>query len=233
MHEQSPLSPQGNNIQPGQTTNKRTIEEALAYNYDFEIVDVMTKAWAKVDGIKLPCFLVLLSVVIANIVLGFILQYIPSIIGFAVQILVSAVITAMSATMMLIALRHLRGEKVDIKECASFVANHAVLLITAALLASILTFVGFILLIIPGIYLAVSYTFVQWIIIDNPGVTAWQALEISRKIVLKHFFKVLLLGIALGFIAAVSAIPLGIGLFWTMPLFVLSIGTVYQTIFEK
>lgn len=58
-------------------------------------------------------------------------------------------------------------------------------------------------------------------------------MEASRKIITKQWFKVFGLGICLGIIVAISAIPLGIGLIWTIPLAMLSMGILYQTIFEE
>ena len=59
----------------------------------------------------------------------------------------------------------------------------------------------------------------------------WQALEASRKAITQHWFKVFGLFLLLGLITLISAIPLGIGLVWSIPLFVIAMGVLYRTIF--
>ncbi|MNG14005.1 hypothetical protein D3C84_977260 [compost metagenome] len=63
------------------------------------------------------------------------------------------------------------------------------------------------------------------------GLSPWQALEASRKAITQHWFKVFGLCLLLGLITMVSAIPLGIGLVWSIPLFVIAMGVLYRTIF--
>ena len=58
-----------------------------------------------------------------------------------------------------------------------------------------------------------------------------QALEASRKAITQHWFKVFGLFLLLGLIVMVSAIPLGIGLVWSIPLMVVAMGVLYRTIF--
>ncbi len=241
MHEQPPIMPNNgdisNNMQQPQVINKRSIEEAVAYDYDFDVMNVISQAWARVNGVKLPFFLVLLviSVInfVANFVVGFIIATLPEMLALIISFAVSIALSVLSASAMILGLKHLRGEKIEIGQCFLPLSGIFITLIIGNFLVAILTTIGFILLIIPGIYLAIAYTLVQWIIVDNPGVNAWQALEASRKIVTKHWFKVFLLGFLLGIIVIVSAIPLGIGLIWTIPLAALSIGTLYRIIFEK
>ncbi len=46
---------------------------------------------------------------------------------------------------------------------------------------------------------------------------AWAAMEASRKIAMRNFFQVLGLFLVLGFVIFLSAIPCGVGLFFTLP----------------
>jgi uncharacterized membrane protein len=63
------------------------------------------------------------------------------------------------------------------------------------------------------------------------GLSPWQALETSRKAISQHWFKVFGLFLLLGIIMGLSMIPVGIGLIWTIPLFIISMGVLYRTIF--
>jgi uncharacterized membrane protein len=104
----------------------------------------------------------------------------------------------------------------------------AILLMYIAM--TLLTAIGFVLLIIPGIYLMVAYFFAMVLMLDkNMGI--WEAMETSRKAVTKHWFKVFGFFIVIGLLMMVSAIPLGIGLIWTMPLSFIGYGVLYRNIF--
>ncbi len=89
------------------------------------------------------------------------------------------------------------------------------------------------LLLIPVIYLIYAYFLSPWIYIDNKGISIWKAMETSRKLVTKRWFKIFGLVFVVGLIVMISAIPFGIGFIWTMPFAYLCIGTLYQTIFEE
>ena len=103
-------------------------------------------------------------------------------------------------------------------------------LIITAVVMMLLIYLGMILLLIPGIYLGVAYLLAVPLVVER-GLSPWQALEASRKAITQHWFKVFGLFIVLGLIVIVSAIPLGIGLVWTIPLMVVAMGVLYRTIF--
>lgn len=56
----------------------------------------------------------------------------------------------------------------------------------------LLTMLGYVLLIIPGIYLSVAYLMSYSLMIDR-NIGVWQALEASRKAITRHWFKILFL----------------------------------------
>jgi uncharacterized membrane protein len=105
-------------------------------------------------------------------------------------------------------------------------------IIVATIMQSILVAIGFLLLILPGIYLAVGYTMTIPLIIDK-GLSPWQAMEMSRKAVHKVWWKVAGLFSVMGLIYLGSLIPLGIGLIWTWPMFIILVGVVYRFLFGK
>jgi hypothetical protein len=83
---------------------------------------------------------------------------------------------------------------------------------------------GLILLILPGIYWLVGYTFSYLLVVDR-GLSAWQALEGSRRVVNKHWWGVfgltlvmlLLTGFGGMIGAGVLGIPIGYGLSGVFP----------------
>ena len=102
----------------------------------------------------------------------------------------------------------------------------------AGLMIYIMTYIGFVLLILPGIYLTISYVFTLPLIADK-GMDIWEAMELSRKSVTKHWFKVFGLFFLLSLIMALGALALGIGLIWAVPLlFITLYGLLYPLIFD-
>ena len=103
-------------------------------------------------------------------------------------------------------------------------------LVFASIVMNILIIVGMVLLILPGIYLATAYMFALALIVDK-RLSLWEALESSRKAVTAHWFKIFGLNILMALIILLSALPLGIGLFWTVPLAFIANGILYRKIF--
>ncbi len=227
-----PPSTNSINTESVQLGRKRTIEEALASGYDFSIGDVISKAWEQVNGVKLTFFLPILAIFIIGVIFGFILGFLPPKVVGPINFFVNIALNALAAGFIVLALKRLRGQQINLKEDFLSILPIFTVIILATLLTSLLTMVGMILLFIPGLYLAIAYSLTNWIIVDNPSISAWQAMEASRKIITQHWFKVFGLMIVLGIIVGISAIPFGIGLIWTFPLAMLSIGTLYRIIFE-
>lgn len=89
-------------------------------------------------------------------------------------------------------------------------------LFLANLLVGIFTFVGTLLLIIPGIYLAVAYSFtIPFIIFLQYDF--WDAMEASRKLITKNFWPFFGFIVVILLINFVGALMLGIGLLLTLP----------------
>jgi hypothetical protein len=220
-----------------------SIEEALARGYDFSIGDLLSEAWQKTSGAKgiiIGGFVVFyVALFLAMAVFGFILGAIgilgqTSITGIIVgqlvlTILASALTYPFLAGLNMVGIRQAAGQPVTFNELFSHFGRTVPLLITGIVMI-VLVYVGMFLLIIPGLYLSVAYMLAIPLVVER-GLSPWQALEASRKAITKHWFKVFGLFLLLGLIVSISAIPFGIGLIWTIPLFVLSIGVLYRTIF--
>ena len=86
------------------------------------------------------------------------------------------------------------------------------------------------ILVLPGIYLSVGYALTLPLILDK-GLGPWEALEASRKAIHKKWWTVFGLYIVMMLLYTVSAIPLGLGLIWTVPMFFVMIGILYSRFF--
>src|SRR5262249_29646828 len=104
------------------------------------------------------------------------------------------------------------------------------LLFVAGVLTTLMTYLGLILLVLPGFYLAVGYGMTIPLIAFNE-IGAWKAMEISRKTITHKWLRVFGLHLAVGFLVLLSALPLGIGLIWTMPWAMLVLGVLYRRMF--
>jgi len=98
-----------------------------------------------------------------------------------------------------------------------------------ALVAGILTLIGFALLVLPGIYLAVAYLFAQPLVIDKSA-DFWQAMETSRKLITKKWFAFFGLLLLIFLLNVAGAILLGVGLLVTIPWSVCIIAAAYEDI---
>jgi len=103
-------------------------------------------------------------------------------------------------------------------------------LVVTTVLMTLLIFVGYVLLIIPGLYLSVAYLFVLPLLVQRE-LGMLDALEVSRKAITHRWFTVLGILLVLALINVIGAIPLGIGLIWTIPWTMLAMGVMYQRIF--
>jgi len=68
-------------------------------------------------------------------------------------------------------------------------------------------------------------------LIADKKLSAWQAMEASRKAITKHWFKIFALYFVMVVILIISTISLGLGLIWTYPMMISLMGILYREIF--
>ena len=217
----------------------RSLNEAINYDYDFSVSELISEAWGMVNGNKLPIFI---AIVLAGI-LGTIVSYIGKIISALVafipmlsivmDIVFGAASSIFAIGVIIVVLKLANREKVDAASDFCQFTKYWVPILILSIVMSIIVAIGFTLLIIPGIYLAVAYSLSYWILVIHPNASFWDILEASRKIVTRRWFKFFILSLVLGLILFISAIPLGIGLIWTLPLCNFAYALIFKKIFEK
>ncbi|HUF79589.1 MAG TPA: hypothetical protein VMN03_00525, partial [Burkholderiales bacterium] len=89
-----------------------------------------------------------------------------------------------------------------------------------------------ILLALPAIYLNIAWMLAAILVIDR-GLEFWDAMELSRTVVSKHWFSVFFTVFLAGILAGLGVIGLGIGLIFTMPIIFATIAIVYSTLFPS
>lgn len=210
--------------------------------YDFDIIEIIKEGFRYLDGVKgifVAAFGVYLVVaVVLQIVLGIFFPSPPApaepnlLNQQIVTILSYPVLMPLMVGIIMLAINYSRGEKIEFKSVFNYYHLMGKLSL-AGILIYVMTIIGFILLVLPGIYLSIAYVFTLPLIADK-GMDVWDAMELSRKTVTKHWFKVfgLLFLLSLFFLAGV--ITFGIGLIWAIPLMFLTLyGLLYRSIFDE
>ena len=85
------------------------------------------------------------------------------------------------------------------------------------LLRMVLTFVGFILFIIPGIMLTYGFRMAPYILAEHPECSGWEALSESWKMMRGHKFRLFCLDLSFIGWAILCGLTCGIGYLWLTP----------------
>ncbi|MBN2778318.1 MAG: hypothetical protein JXR36_11780 [Bacteroidales bacterium] len=89
-------------------------------------------------------------------------------------------------------------------------------LLLLSIVSGVLIMIGLLFLIVPGVYLAVSYSFANMLVIFL-GYDFWPAMDISRKIVSKHWWDFFGFALVLGLINLGGILACGVGVIFTAP----------------
>lgn len=218
---------------------EEALERAGAGDFDFRPIELIGEAWSLLDGAKLPILLGTVAMYVASFVVQFAgnllmnpeTQGVATIIfgSIGVAALQAAVTTPIWGGLIYMGLRRVAGDMPSPNDIGSQF-HRAGALIATTLLSMVLIYVGFVLLIIPGIYLSVAYLLAIPLVVDK-GLSPWRALEASRRAISRCWFRMFGMMLLLGIILLLSAVPLLLGLIWTIPLGVVTFALAYRYIF--
>lgn len=127
-------------------------------------------------------------------------------------------------------LKLMRGESAEFGDAFSGFNVAPVQLLLLGLVQSLLILLGFALCILPGIYFSVAWCFAVVLVIDK-RMDFWPAMELSRKVVSRHWFVVFGLLLVNGLLAMAGVLACCVGVFVTLPLALLSLMFAYEDIF--
>jgi hypothetical protein len=127
-------------------------------------------------------------------------------------------------------LKRIRGEEATIQHSFAGFHKKFLQLFLCGLVSSALIFLGFLALILPGIYLSVAWNLALVVIMDR-DVEFWQALEISRKALTKHWWSAFGFGLVSVLINLGGALLCGVGLLFTIPLTMAAWAYLYEDSF--
>ncbi|WP_171468081.1 hypothetical protein [Cellulosimicrobium sp. 72-3] len=123
------------------------------------------------------------------------------------------------------ALDEVDGRRPDV--AAFFRIGNVLNVLLAALIVGVLSGIGLVLCVLPGLAMLLFSAFVYYVALDQ-GVDAITAIRTSFSLVAKNFGQVFLLLLALVGINILGAIPCGLGLFVTIPLSYVAVGYAYR-----
>jgi len=218
------------------------IEDAIAGNIEVNMLETLGEAWRGLKGFKLKCHIatviwlivyVIAALISVPVVLGLVAvgadQTTASIISSLVQIVAIAATMPVVAGITIMGIRHAQNKSVS----PGSVFNYFHRIPGAILwyiLMSLMIMLGYILLIIPGIYLSFAYMFSLPLMIEK-DMTAWQALEASRKAVTRIWFRATGFLLLVMLLVTLGIIPLTIPLIWIVPWVSLAYAMIYFKLF--
>lgn len=222
------------------TSSNNQLDNAVNGDYIFSAIDAFAEGRALSNGYKwkihkaaLLMFLAVIPAYILFLVVPAVLfdrsptlLLITSILGNLAYIFVT---TPLSVGFLLMAANRATGGDIESSYLWAYF-SHAAKLLGTMILLYIMVFIGFLLLIIPGIYLSIAYIFAMPLIADK-GLSPWEALETSRKAVTKKWFSFFGMMLIIMIVNIIAMIPLGLGLIWTVPWTVNTMGVAYRNTF--
>ncbi len=219
-----------------------SVEDAIAGNIEISMTATMGEAWRNLKGFKFKCLVAFLLYFIVAIVVGFISLPIifglsaigadvgtASIIGSAIQMVASLAIMTMFMGIHIMGMRHAQNKSVTAGSIFGYF-NRAPAILLCYLIMMVMIMLGMILLIIPGIYLMIAYAFAMPLVVEKK-MSAWRALETSRKALTGKWFRFFGLMLLLLLINSLAMLTLFIAWIWTIPWSVLTMSMVYAKLF--
>jgi hypothetical protein len=215
-----------------------SVERSLAGDFQFEPLEVVQEAWRLTDGVKL-------IVLVGSAVLVVAILAVQSVVtrllppptdlaglmwsGFGGLALQMVIIGPISAGLFIVVARHAVGLPVAIGDLFGQYDKFG-RIVGVMLLSTLLTYVGMLLLILPGIYLSIAYVMAVPLVAEK-NMSVWQALETSRKVITKCWWRMLFIWLLIVLIMIVSALPAFIPWIWTVPMFGMVFGVIYRNLF--
>jgi len=197
---------------------QRFSEEVLARDYTLDIGGCLSRAWALLQSDFWPIIGVSALLLI--------------ILGATNAAYVGLILTGpILGGLFHYYFKKMRQEPAELADAFSGFTICFVQLLLGALVSSLLITVGLALCVLPGIYLAVAWHFALPLIMDK-RIEFWPAMELSRKVISKHWWSFLGFAIVLGLVNFVGVLACGIGLFVTAPLTMIALAYAYEDIFR-
>ena len=226
------------NVVPTTGATSPSLQDAINGRYTFTIGGVMDEAWLLVKGMKASfwgaaiviALIYLVFEMICAVILAMFLGGEPNaVVRQLTQGVVSALMTPFTMGLQMMCVRRALGMPVSFSTAFSYFPRAGVAL-GSALLVMLLTWVGMVMLVIPGIYLMVAYSLTTQLVCDRE-LSAWDAMETSRSAITHKWWRVFGLHLLVGLLMGLSMLALLIPLIWTVPWAMMTSAVLYKRIF--
>jgi uncharacterized membrane protein len=226
----------------GESTNTAQLERAVQGDYPFSPLEAFSRGRELTEGSKWPLNKALAIVFVFLVLAYCVFVGLPNFliaanpvsnvylaVGLLGQVVYSTAMLPINTSLTLIGAKRAAGEDVDQALLWAYFPK-ALKLLGTYILIMVAVIIGLVLLVIPGIYLAFSYTFALVLVADK-NLGMWEAMEVSRKAISKRWFSFVGLLLLLGVVNLIAFVPLGIGLIWSIPWTIITMGEVYRNMF--
>jgi hypothetical protein len=234
-------------------SSQSPVEAVLGRDFDLDIGSCIVRAWDLVKQNFWPVtgvsFLIIMATLVINQVIG--LAFGPAIRGTVRAIVVEhhvspvgiffilcnsllgyPVYMLLTAGLFKYYLKLIRAEGPTLADAFAGFSPIAGQLMLLGLVNGILSFIAYMLCILPGVYLTVAWIFALPLVIDRK-IPFWTAMELSRKVVAKHWFIVFAFLLVIGLVAACGLIVCCIGLVVTAAISSIALLYAYEDIFSR
>ena len=197
--------------------------EVLARGYTLNIGDCFSRSWELLKRNFWP--VVATSAIFLVLTAG--LGFIP-ILGYVASLVLSGVL---QGGLCWFFLKQIRGQSAEVGDVFAGFNLAFVQLMLVGVVSSLLTTVGMVCCILPGIYLYVSWLF-NLLLVTDKGLEFWPAMEVSRKVVTRNWWSVFGFVVVALLVNLAGVIACGIGVFVSIPLTFGATVYAYEDIFN-
>jgi hypothetical protein len=231
------------------TAEPAPVEEILGRDYSLDIGDCLTRSWDLVKNnfwpvVGVSTLVVFLSAVVNQLFGLFTRPAVQQMVAehrilpggilviLGVGIVSTPFYTVLFGGLFKYYLKLIRGEGAAVGDAFSGFGPALGQLVLLGLVQGILIDLGLLLCIIPGIYLSVSWYFAMPLVIDR-NLGFWEAMELSRKVVFKHWFLIFAFLLVNGLVSVCGGIACCIGILVSMPIGFVALMYAYEDIFGQ
>lgn len=208
-----------------------SIEDTLKGRAELEIMPVIREAWQRTDGIKAivvgGMLLIYVAVVLVSLLLGQVFGVDEqTLLGSSIsQLVIMMIVYPFVAGVFILGLKRSVGRPVRFEDQFAYYRDLLPIVAVGAL-QSLVTFVGFLLLILPGIYLTFALSLAVPLKAER-NLPITDCLIVSARLVNKKFFEVAVLSLAAMALAIIGVLSV-IGWIWTIPWTLMMVAIIYR-----
>ena len=200
------------------TPSQALVNELLARDYQLEIGKCISRGW---ELVMKHFWLTFGATLLIHIIVA---ALSPTIIGLALTYVFVGGLEWMF-------LKLARGQKAELGDAFAGFSLAFGSLALFSLIGQLLTVLGLVFCLIPGIYLGICWLFFTALLIVDKKLDFWPAMELSRKMVTRHWWQVFGFALVCLLLMICGTLLCGIGVFLAMPIVKAATVYAYEDIF--